>query len=111
MHLKGVVKNITDYGVFVDLGGIDGLLHITDISWGRVNHPSEHFAIGDEVEVVVLKFDRETERVSLGYKQKRRRSVDSGRQEVPRRLAGPRQGRFSWSTTAPSSSSRKGSRA
>ena len=68
--LKGTVKNITDYGVFVDLGGIDGLLHITDISWGRVNHPSEHFNIGDEVEVVVLKFDRETERVSLGYKQR-----------------------------------------
>jgi small subunit ribosomal protein S1 len=68
--MKGVVKNITDYGVFVDLGGIDGLLHITDISWGRVNHPSEHFNVGDEVEVVVLKFDRETERVSLGYKQK-----------------------------------------
>ncbi len=69
-RMKGVVKNITDYGVFIDLGGIDGLLHITDISWGRVNHPSEHFSIGDEVEVVVLKFDRETERVSLGYKQK-----------------------------------------
>ena len=69
-RLKGVVKNITDYGVFIDLGGIDGLLHITDISWGRVNHPSEHFSVGDEVEVAVLKFDPETERVSLGYKQK-----------------------------------------
>jgi len=68
--LPGVVKNITDYGVFVDLGGIDGLLHITDISWGRVNHPSEHFSIGDEIEIVVLKFDPETERVSLGYKQR-----------------------------------------
>jgi small subunit ribosomal protein S1 len=68
--LEGVVKNITDYGVFVDLGGIDGLLHITDISWGRVNHPSEHFAIGDDAEVVVLKFDPDTERVSLGYKQR-----------------------------------------
>ena len=68
-RLPGVVKNITDYGVFVDLGGIDGLLHITDISWGRVNHPSEHFAVGDEVEVVVLRFDPETERVSLGFKQ------------------------------------------
>jgi small subunit ribosomal protein S1 len=66
----GVVKNITDYGVFVDLGGIDGLLHITDISWGRVNHPSEFFNIGDEIEVVVLKFDPSSERVSLGYKQK-----------------------------------------
>jgi small subunit ribosomal protein S1 len=69
-RLAGVVKNITDYGVFIDLGGIDGLLHITDISWGRVNHPSEHFSVGEEVEVVVLKFDRDTERVSLGYKQK-----------------------------------------
>ncbi|MDX1503131.1 MAG: 30S ribosomal protein S1 [Thermoanaerobaculia bacterium] len=68
--LPGVVKNITDYGVFIDLGGIDGLLHITDISWGRVNHPSEHFSVGDEVEVVILKFDPETERVSLGYKQR-----------------------------------------
>ncbi len=69
VRLPGVVKNITDYGVFVDLGGIDGLLHITDISWGRVNHPSEHFGVGDEVEVVVLRFDPETERVSLGFKQ------------------------------------------
>jgi len=69
-RLPGVVKNITDYGVFIDLGGIDGLLHITDISWGRVNHPSEHFGVGDEVEVVILKFDPETERVSLGFKQK-----------------------------------------
>jgi small subunit ribosomal protein S1 len=68
--LPGLVKNITDYGVFIDLGGIDGLLHITDISWGRVNHPSEHFAVGDDVEVIILKFDPETERVSLGFKQK-----------------------------------------
>jgi len=66
----GVVKNITDYGVFVDLCGIDGLLHITDISWGRVNHPSEYFNLGDEIEVIVLKFDPANERVSLGYKQK-----------------------------------------
>ncbi len=66
----GVVKNITDYGVFVDLGGVDGLLHITDISWGRVNHPSEFFNIGDEIEVMVLKFDPAAERVSLGYKQR-----------------------------------------
>ncbi|MCP4661215.1 MAG: S1 RNA-binding domain-containing protein, partial [bacterium] len=69
-RLRGVVKNITDYGVFIDLGGIDGLLHITDISWGRVNHPSEHFSVGDEIDIVVLKFDPETERVSLGYKQR-----------------------------------------
>ena len=68
-RVKGVVKNITGYGAFLDLGGIDGLLHITDMSWGRINHPSELFAVGDEVEVVVLKFDRQTERVSLGFKQ------------------------------------------
>ncbi|HET7711895.1 MAG TPA: 30S ribosomal protein S1 [Thermoanaerobaculia bacterium] len=66
----GVVKNITDYGAFVDLGGVDGLLHITDISWGRVNHPSEYFNVGDEIEVMVLKFDPGAGRVSLGYKQK-----------------------------------------
>jgi small subunit ribosomal protein S1 len=66
----GIVKNITDYGVFVDLGGVDGLLHITDISWGRVNHPSEFFNVADEIEVMVLKFDAGSERVSLGYKQK-----------------------------------------
>jgi small subunit ribosomal protein S1 len=66
----GVVKNITDYGVFVDLGGVDGLLHITDISWGRVGHPSEYFNVADEIEVMVLKFDPAAERVSLGYKQK-----------------------------------------
>jgi small subunit ribosomal protein S1 len=66
----GQVKNITDYGVFVDLGGVDGLLHITDISWGRVNHPSEYFNVNDEIEVMVLKFDATAERVSLGYKQK-----------------------------------------
>jgi small subunit ribosomal protein S1 len=66
----GVVKNLTEYGAFIDLGGLDGLLHITDMSWGRINHPSELFAIGDEKEVVVLKFDAERERVSLGYKQR-----------------------------------------
>jgi len=70
MVMTGVVKNLTDYGAFVDLGGIDGLLHVTDMSWGRVGHPSEIFQIGDQVEVVVLHFDRETGRVSLGYKQK-----------------------------------------
>lgn len=67
--LKGVVKNLTDYGAFIDLGGIDGLLHITDMSWGRVGHPSEIFNVGEETEVLVLKFDPETERVSLGLKQ------------------------------------------
>lgn len=67
--LMGVVKNLTEYGAFVDLGGIDGLLHITDMSWGRINHPSEMFNISDEIKVKVLKFDADTERVSLGYKQ------------------------------------------
>jgi small subunit ribosomal protein S1 len=70
MVLTGTVKNITDYGAFIDLGGIDGLLHVTDMSWGRVGHPSEIFQVGDQVEVVVLHFDRETGRVSLGYTQK-----------------------------------------
>ena len=68
--VKGFVKNITDYGVFIDLGGVDGLLHITDMTWGRIVHPSEMFNIGDEVEVMVLKFDPKEEKVSLGLKQK-----------------------------------------
>jgi small subunit ribosomal protein S1 len=68
--IQGTVKNITDYGSFIDLGGIDGLLHITDMSWGRVGHPSELFTVGDKVEVTVLKYDRETGRISLGLKQK-----------------------------------------
>lgn len=67
--LDGAVKNITEYGAFVDLGGIDGLLHITDMSWGRLSHPSDMFRVGDEVRVKVLKFDAATERVSLGLKQ------------------------------------------
>src|SRR5829696_6867038 len=69
MTVKGTIKNITEYGAFVDLGGIDGLLHVTDMSWGRVNHPSEVFQVGDEVLVKVLKYNAETERVSLGLKQ------------------------------------------
>ncbi len=67
--VKGIVKNITDYGAFVDLGGIDGLLHITDLAWRRVKHPSEVLAVGDEVEAKILKFDQEKNRVSLGIKQ------------------------------------------
>ena len=67
--IEGMVKNITDYGIFVDLGGIDGLLHITDISWGRVTNPSELFKVGERIKVKVINFDRENERVSLGYKQ------------------------------------------
>ena len=67
--MKGVIKNLTDYGAFVDLGGVDGLLHITDMSWKRIKHPSEMINIGDEIDVKVLKFDRERNRVSLGMKQ------------------------------------------
>jgi small subunit ribosomal protein S1 len=67
--LPGIVKNITEYGAFVDLGGIDGLLHITDMSWGRVNHPNQIFSVGDEINVMVLKYDSDSERVSLGLKQ------------------------------------------
>lgn len=69
VSVKGIVKNITNYGAFLDVGGIDGLLHITDISWGRVNHPSEVLNVGDEVDVKVLKFDREKVRLTLGLKQ------------------------------------------
>ena len=68
--MSGVIKNITEYGAFVDLGGIDGLLHITDMSWGRINHPSEVCKVGDKIDVVVLKYDREKQKVSLGLKQK-----------------------------------------
>jgi len=69
MEVKGIVKNLTDYGAFVDLGGIDGLLHITDMAWKRIKHPSEIVDVGDEINVKVLKFDRERNRVSLGLKQ------------------------------------------
>ena len=69
VSIKGVIKNLTDYGAFVDLGGIDGLLHITDMSWKRIKHPSEMINVGDEIDVKVLKFDRERNRVSLGMKQ------------------------------------------
>jgi small subunit ribosomal protein S1 len=68
--VNGIVKNITEYGAFVDLGGIDGLLHITDMSWGRINHPSAIFSVGDTIEVVVLNYDQEKQKVSLGLKQK-----------------------------------------
>ena len=67
---KGIVKNITDFGAFIDLGGVDGLLHITDISWGRISHPSEVLNVGDELEVVIIGIDKDKERVSLGLKQK-----------------------------------------
>ena len=67
--LQGIVKNITDYGAFVDLGGVDGLLHVTDISWKRINHPSEALQMGESVQVKVIKFNDETQRISLGIKQ------------------------------------------
>src|SRR5919106_5187733 len=69
MVLDGVVKNITDYGAFVDLGGVDGLLHVTDIAWRRINHPSEALTIGQQVKVQVIRFNPETQRISLGMKQ------------------------------------------
>ncbi len=80
---KGVVKNITDFGAFVDLGGIDGLLHITDMSWGRISHPSEVTAIDDEIEVVVLNIDQERERISLGLKQKQASPWEGIEQKYP----------------------------
>jgi small subunit ribosomal protein S1 len=83
MVVKGVVKNITDYGAFIDLGGIDGLLHITDMSWGRVKHPSALLNIGDEIEVKILKFDSEKERVSLGLKQVQPNPWEKARETYP----------------------------
>ena len=80
---RGKIKNITEYGAFVDLGGLDGLLHITDMSWGRLNHPTELFQVGDEIEVVVLKFDRATERISLGYKQRLSDPWEAADQKFP----------------------------
>ncbi|MBI4843774.1 MAG: 30S ribosomal protein S1 [Nitrospirae bacterium] len=71
VRVNGVVKNLTDYGAFIDLGGIDGLLHISDMSWGRINHPGELFSVNDRIDVLVLGFDREKEKVNLGYKQMR----------------------------------------
>lgn len=67
--VEGVVKGITDYGAFVDVGGIDGLLHVADMSWGHITHPSEVMAVGDEIRVKILKFDKEAQRISLGMKQ------------------------------------------
>ncbi|MFL2511183.1 MAG: 30S ribosomal protein S1 [Candidatus Neomarinimicrobiota bacterium] len=77
--LKGLVKNITDFGAFVDLGGVDGLIHITDFSWGRINHPSELVSIGDEIKVQVIDFNKETSRISLGLKQ----LVDNPWESIP----------------------------
>lgn len=80
---KGVVKNITDFGAFIDLGGIDGLLHITDMSWGRISHPSEMLEIGQEVEVMILDIDYDKERVSLGLKQKTKNPWDEVETKYP----------------------------
>ncbi len=81
--VEGIIKNITDYGLFVDLGGIDGLLHITDISWGRVTNPSEMFKIGEKIKVKIISFDRENERVSLGYKQIKPDPWEEAEQKYP----------------------------
>jgi small subunit ribosomal protein S1 len=82
--IEGIIKNITDYGVFIDLGGVDGLLHITDISWGRVTSPAEMFTMGDKIKVKILNFDRENERVSLGYKQTKPDPWESVEEKYPR---------------------------
>ena len=81
--IDGTVKNITDYGAFIDLGGIDGLLHITDMSWGRINHPSELFKVGEEIQVRILKYDPENQRVSLGYKQIREDPWETAPEKYP----------------------------
>lgn len=80
---KGVVKNITDFGAFIDLGGIDGLLHITDMSWSRISHPSEMLAVGDEIEVMVLKIEKAEKRISLGLKQKTPSPWDEAQKKYP----------------------------
>ena len=82
-RVTGIVKNITDYGAFIDLGGMDGLLHITDMSWGRVKHPSEILNMGDEIEVMVLKYDNERERVSLGLKQLQKDPWEAAKEAYP----------------------------
>lgn len=88
--LDGMVKNITDYGAFIDMGGVDGLLHVTDISWKRINHPSEVFSIGDSVRVIVTKYDQDTKRISLGMKQLESNPWEgvTGKFEVGARLKG-----------------------
>ena len=88
---KGTVKNIADFGAFVDLGGIDGLLHITDMSWGRINHPSDMVKIDEQIEVMVLHVDKDREKIALGLKQKTRQPVGERRRQVPGRH--PRHGR------------------
>ena len=84
--IKGTVKNIADFGAFIDLGGIDGLLHITDMSWGRVNHPSDMLKIDQEIEVKVLSIDKDKEKIALGMKQKEASPWENIEQQVPGRL-------------------------
>ena len=81
------MKNLTDYGAFVDLGGIDGLLHITDMSWGRLTHPRDLVQVGDQIQVKVLKFDKDKQRVSLGFKQLTPDPVARRRRALPDRRA------------------------
>ena len=109
--LMGTVKNITEYGAFVDLGGIDGLLHITDMSWGRINHPSEVLNVGDEIKVMVLKFDRETRARLARLQAAQGRSLDDRHHQVPGRQRASRARSSASPTTARSSSSRRASRA
>jgi small subunit ribosomal protein S1 len=106
---KGTVKNIADFGAFVDLGGIDGLLHITDMSWGRIGHPSEMVNIDDEIEIMILNVDRDKEKIALGLKQR----FPSPWENVERSTRSGRGSRGRWSTSCPtgrSSSSRRASR-
>ncbi len=92
---KGIVKNIAEFGAFVDLGGIDGLLHITDMSWGRINHPSEMVSIDQEIEVQILHIDHEKEKIALGLKQRTPSPWETRRAEVSRSA---RASRAPWST-------------
>jgi len=106
-----VVKNLTDYGAFVDLGGIDGLLHITDMAWKRVKHPSEVVKVGEEIDVRILKFDRERQRVSLASSSWARDPWQKHRAALSGQHAFVRQGHEHRPITAASSKSKKASRA
>ena len=109
--LTGVVKNITDYGAFVDLGGVDGLLHVTDIAWRRINHPSEALNIGQTVKVQVIRFNPETQRISLGMKQLEADPWEGVERQVSGRRASSRAASPTSPTTAPSWSWSRASRA
>ena len=109
--IDGVVKNITDYGAFVDLGGIDGLLHVTDIAWRRVNHPTEVLNIGQQVKVKIIKINHETHRISLGMKQLLDDPWQGIEAKYPGRRASSRAASPTSPTTAPSSNWSRASRA